>query len=183
MAAAPVTPSRAPPCLWRCNGLSRGLLRPALSSRPCGGPRTVEVPLRDLAACRRCGSDAASRGRRGGSPPPLRAQDAAERSRGGPRTSLRGGSPPRPRGLSVVRRRRCVPRTARRLSPDSCATRRRRKGDPRPTRRLLLPGYGVRAVAMVVIWHFVPRRRGILRTKRRVKMGENGPLIQKHGHK
>ena len=68
--------------------------RPVLCPRSGGGPRTVEVTLRDLAACRRCGSDAASRGRRGGSSPPLCAQAAAERSLSGPRTLLHGGPPP-----------------------------------------------------------------------------------------
>ena len=87
--------------------------------------------------------------------PPIWAPIPAGRPRDASRTTWREGSPPRHCGLSVIRRQHCVPQTARRLPPAPYAAWRRQQGEPRPTHRLLLPCYGVRAVAMVVLWYFV----------------------------
>lgn len=73
----------------RCVPRTARRLSPATSRPSRGGSVTgrptdsVKVPSRNLAACWRCGSNATSRGRRGGSPPSPRGPAAAGRSRGG----------------------------------------------------------------------------------------------------
>ena len=104
-----------------------------VTQRRCSGPLAAEAPLRDLAICPWCGSDAASLGQRGKSHPTpcAKALQSSHKAAHG----RRRGSLLRPHGLLALLKERCIPWVARWIFPFSSRPS-HNKPPPAPSRRV-----------------------------------------------